>query len=55
MADIRRAKRRLRGRVVYEDEASDVDMPGAPRNAAEAEEEDGTEAEDCIVVENTKR
>ncbi|KAK8036740.1 hypothetical protein PG994_015237 [Apiospora phragmitis] len=55
MANIRRAKRRLRGRVVYEDEASDVDMPGGPCNAAETIEDDGTEVEDCIIVESTKR
>jgi len=54
MADIRRAKRRLRGRVVYEDEASDVEVPGGPRNAIEAIEDDGTEAEDCIIVKNNE-
>ncbi|KAK8095253.1 transposase [Apiospora kogelbergensis] len=55
MADIRRAKRRLRGRVVYEDEASDIEVPGGPRNANEIIEGDGTEAEDCIIVGNTRR
>ncbi|KAK8076080.1 methyltransferase protein [Apiospora phragmitis] len=50
MADIRRAKRRLRGRVIYEDEASDVEVPGGPRNATEAIEYDGTEAEDSYGV-----
>ncbi|KAK6836397.1 DDE-domain-containing protein [Apiospora arundinis] len=42
MANIRQAKRRLRGRVVYEDEASDQDVP----------EKEITDTEDCIQVAN---
>ncbi|KAK6840985.1 hypothetical protein PG987_001845 [Apiospora arundinis] len=40
MANIRQAKRRLRGRVVYEDEASDQDVP----------EKEITDTEDCIQL-----
>ncbi|KAK6857597.1 hypothetical protein PG995_006424 [Apiospora arundinis] len=55
MADIRRAKRRLRGRVVYEDETSDGEVPNGPYSAGEAAEHDATEAEECIIVGNTRR
>ncbi|KAK8096427.1 uncharacterized protein PG998_014295 [Apiospora kogelbergensis] len=55
MADIRRAKRRLRGRVVYEDETSDGEVPNGPYSAGEAAEHDATEAEECIIVGNTQR
>ncbi|KAK8859449.1 Tigger transposable element-derived protein 2 [Apiospora arundinis] len=55
MADICRAKRKLRGRVVYEDEASDTEVPGGPRNANEIIEGDGTEAKYCIIVGNPRR
>ncbi|KAI1314728.1 hypothetical protein F5Y16DRAFT_393357, partial [Xylariaceae sp. FL0255] len=48
MADVRRAKRRLRSRVIYEDEASDVDVPGKGTALPEGFKEDLTEIEDCI-------
>ena len=41
--------------MVYEDEASDGEVLGGPRNAVEAIEDDCTEAEDCIIVENSRR
>ncbi|KAK6858945.1 hypothetical protein PG995_004798 [Apiospora arundinis] len=44
MANIRQAKRRLRGRVVYEDEASDTEVI----------ERELTDTEDCIVVRNSR-
>ena len=44
MANIRQAKRRLRGRVVYEDEASDTEVI----------ERELTDTEDCIIVRNSR-
>lgn len=48
MVDVRRTKRRLRGRVLFNDDDSDEQIPeGAPRV-------EDTEIEDCIMVKNTK-
>jgi hypothetical protein len=48
MTDVRRVKGRLRGKIIYDDEASDVDMPRAPQAFQ-------SEAVDCIIVRNTKK
>ncbi|KAI1317434.1 hypothetical protein F5Y16DRAFT_392771 [Xylariaceae sp. FL0255] len=50
MADIRRVKRRLRSRVIYNDEASDVDVPKKGTALPDGSEEDLTEIEDCIEI-----
>jgi hypothetical protein len=39
---------------VYEDERPDYDVPTRPIEVVEALPEDEREAEDCILVENTK-
>jgi hypothetical protein len=54
MADVRRAKRRLRNRVLYEDEASDGEVPRQQGGADEVGDCEDTEAEDCITVGNTR-
>jgi len=54
MADIRRAMRRLRVRIVYGDEVSDREVPLGAYNDVEAIEDDYTGVEGCIVVENTR-
>ncbi|KAJ3571874.1 hypothetical protein NPX13_g5232 [Xylaria arbuscula] len=48
MADVRRVKRRLRRRAIYEDEASDCEVPGTVESLTKAIAEDESEAEDCI-------
>lgn len=53
MADVRRVKRRLRRRAIYEDEASDCEVPGTVESLTNAIAEDESEAEDCIEVKNT--
>lgn len=55
IADIRRAKRRLRSRVMYNDKVSDVDMPGKGTAPPEGCEKDLTEPEKCIDIPNSGR
>ncbi|KAI1316579.1 hypothetical protein F5Y16DRAFT_168973 [Xylariaceae sp. FL0255] len=50
MAAIRRVKRRLRNRVVYDDETSDIEMAGKGTGFEEEVFSDETEAEDCIDI-----
>ncbi|GAW17609.1 hypothetical protein ANO14919_070680 [Xylariales sp. No.14919] len=50
MADARRAKRRLHGRVIYEDENEAFDVPGRGTRYGQLRPEDVTEAEDCINI-----
>ncbi|KAI1318536.1 hypothetical protein F5Y16DRAFT_391818 [Xylariaceae sp. FL0255] len=50
MADIRRAKRRLRNKVIYKNEASDIDIPKKGTTLLEGFKEDLTEIEDCIEI-----
>jgi hypothetical protein len=50
MADVRRVKRRMRRRVIYEDEASDCEVPGTVESLVAAIAEDESEIEDCITI-----
>ncbi|GAP89887.1 putative transposase [Rosellinia necatrix] len=51
MTDIREAKRKLRGRVVYVDEASDCDVVSDSENTDNGLIEPADETQDCIIVE----
>ncbi|KAI0439933.1 hypothetical protein F4803DRAFT_553556 [Xylaria telfairii] len=55
MADVRRTRRRLRNRDIFEDEAADCQVPDDGNGPPEVAIEDVSEAEDCILVENTKK
>lgn len=50
MADIRRAKRRVRSRTIYEDDAATENIPGRGRRASGRAWEDVTKAESSIEV-----
>ncbi|KAI0139641.1 hypothetical protein GGR57DRAFT_442212 [Xylariaceae sp. FL1272] len=49
-ADVRRVRRRMRNRVVYEDEDKDFDVPRERRDLTEISPEDVSEVESCIFV-----
>ena len=50
MSDVRRVKRRMRHRVLYEDELPDCDVPGTVEDLTRAIAEDESEAEECITI-----
>jgi hypothetical protein len=55
IADIPRAKRRSRGRTIYENEDSGCDMPRKGIRRDVTAWEDIRESEECIEVRNTKK
>ncbi|KAI1274830.1 hypothetical protein F5Y07DRAFT_191386 [Xylaria sp. FL0933] len=50
MADVRRAKRGLRGRMIYEDENEAFNVPGIGTGYGKLRPEDVTEAEDYLII-----
>ncbi len=45
----------MRGRIIYDDEASDCDVPERPDNTVDEVDNDVTEAEECIQVGKRRR